>query len=88
MAEEPVAKKRKVNVKRCFITTCPNSSLTDPNKIYFSVPKTAFRAQWIEAVKNGTGVKLVIKSTTSGYYCCEDHFNVSMHTVEILITNA
>lgn len=78
MAEGPPAKKAKINAKRCFVPRCLNSSLIAPNKLYLSVPKSMIpRAKWIEAVELGTGVKLLIKSHTTGYYCCEDHFNVS-----------
>lgn len=86
MSAEPAAgAAAKTFVKRCFVPRCPNTSSNAPNITFFSVPKTASRARWINVIEEATGVKLVITSQKSGHYCCEEHFNVSASLKIIVI---
>lgn len=64
--------------KWCFVPGCKNTS-KNSNKKFVSVPmKEERRLKWFEAV----GRKMYATKTV--FFCCEDHFNVSI--AKILLT--
>lgn len=62
--------------KRCFVPKCMNTSKSNSNKIFISVPTNiTLRKKWFAAVhRNMSEV-----SPKTSFHCCEDHFNVSQN---------
>lgn len=61
--------------KWCFVPGCTNTSKNSPNKIFISVPKNLKRKKkWFAAARRD----LKDVSIKTSFYCCEDHFNVSL----------
>lgn len=62
----------------CFVPRCKNTSRNAPHKIFVSVPATYERkVLWFKAAR-----RALPKSSTK-FYCCEDHFNVSVKTINL-----
>nr|XP_023025212.1 uncharacterized protein LOC111513263 [Leptinotarsa decemlineata]XP_023025213.1 uncharacterized protein LOC111513263 [Leptinotarsa decemlineata] len=60
-----------LEVKRCFVPSCPNTSINS-NKQFIRLPKQdKIRRNWCSAV--GTNISF---SKTSRLYCCDNHFNI------------
>lgn len=58
--------------RRCFVPMCKNTQKITPNKVFVSVPQDKTRRQlWFKLARR------IDEPTSSNYYCCEDHFNVS-----------
>lgn len=57
----------------CFVPQCPNTSKNQPEKVFVCVPKTMdVRKKWF------TVANRLDKPNNSNYFCCEDHFDVSI----------
>lgn len=70
---EIVQSDTKVHYKYCIVPKCTNTTITAPDKRYFTVPKDKkIRAKWCKVMKRKESL-----SEKSVRYCCEDHFNVS-----------
>jgi len=55
---------------------CPNTQIKTPHKIFVQVPAEEKRRElWFKAAHRAD------KPTKSCYYCCEDHFNVSISII-------
>ncbi|XP_072162427.1 uncharacterized protein [Bemisia tabaci] len=63
---------REVNYVYCFVPSCKNTSLSTPDKIFFSVPYGVLRKEWCGAV--GRSPNSLSEKTHRK--CCEDHFNL------------
>ncbi|KAF5296098.1 hypothetical protein FQA39_LY02732 [Lamprigera yunnana] len=62
--------------KYCLVPMCINTSVTSPNKIFFSVPKDPdMRNQWCAIMKREE--KNPPLSSTTSLHCCEDHFDLA-----------
>ena len=65
-------------IKICFVPLCPNTSKSTPEKMFITIPvNPARRKLWLDAV----GKSAVGRNPKSPMFCCQDHFNVSMHPV-------
>ena len=70
---------KKPSYKYCFAPDCKNTSISTPNKNFFTVPRNELkRKAWCEAV----GLKT--KKLRPGSYCCEDHFDVIIFNLMLL----
>lgn len=57
----------------CFVPECKNNEKKCPEKIFVSVPKDNKKPKlWF------TQARRSYQQTSSNFYCCEDHFNVSI----------
>ena len=71
---------KQVFVKRCFVPMCDNNDKTNPDKIFFCLPKDLeMKKKWFKAARR---VDLPSKTI---YFCCQDHFNVSVLFYELMI---
>lgn len=58
--------------KTCFVPLCGNTSIKTPNKKFFQMSANdKIRKKWFESARRSTPGKWK-------YFCCEDHFNVSI----------
>lgn len=63
----------KSNYRGCFVPLCPSTQKLFPNKIFVSLPKDIKeRVIWFRKARRKDD------PTNSNFYCCEDHFNVSI----------
>lgn len=72
----PPPSRRKVRLttykKNCFVTLCPNTSVSTPTKMFITIPiNPARRKLWMDAVG-----KPATKNPKSPLFCCQDHFEV------------
>ncbi|MPC82881.1 hypothetical protein E2C01_077567 [Portunus trituberculatus] len=60
--------------RHCFIPQCKASSITSPHKRFLTVPRNIeLRKLWFRAAqRQGEEV------CRSSFWCCPDHFNVSV----------
>ncbi|GBN71852.1 hypothetical protein AVEN_224915-1 [Araneus ventricosus] len=62
--------------KYCLVPCCTNTTITAPDKLFFSVPKDrSKRDSWTEAMKRDRKKNPAL-STKSIHWCCEDHFSL------------
>ena len=60
--------------KWCVVPQCTNTSKSNPDKLFVSVPKDPKRRKmWLKLARRDP--KSI--SSTSNVFMCEDHFNVS-----------
>lgn len=57
----------------CIVPKCPSTKKRNPEKLFFSVPSGKVRNKWSAVVRR---TKISLKGS---YYCCEDHFDVSIN---------
>lgn len=72
MAENTI--KRKGIYKYCFVPGCMSTTIKNPCKIFVCVPKGEIRKIWIKQVRRDPNETSLI----TPFYCCEDHFDVSI----------
>lgn len=71
--------------KWCFVPCCKNTNLKTPSKIFLAVPRNIeTRRQWAKMARREDADSLV---SVAPWYCCEDHFNVSIMGKEICCKN-
>lgn len=59
--------------KVCFVPLCNSSSVKNPSKLFFNVPKDVnMKKKWFQVAHRE------YLPSTSNFFCCEDHFNVSI----------
>ena len=77
MASNKTTENKKKIIKRCFAPGCDADSNNNPDKLFFKLPDgIEVRREWALAVGR-TGIHTVFHPS-SGIFCCEDHFNVSI----------
>lgn len=58
--------------RSCFVPLCTNTTIRTPQKIFLFVPlDVKLRNKWFQAVRRPN------PKTTTYFFCCEDHFDVS-----------
>lgn len=68
---------KNLTYKYCLVPKCKNTTVTAPEKLFFSVPRDEHvREKWCQVMKRDKQ-KNVKLSSTSPLHCCEDHFSVS-----------
>ncbi|KAL0895461.1 hypothetical protein ABMA27_011581 [Loxostege sticticalis] len=73
---ETVQTDAKVHYKYCIVPKCTNTTVTAPDKHFFTVPKDKkTRDKWCKVMK-----RKEFLSDKSVRYCCEEHFNVEEDT--------
>lgn len=66
--------RRRISFKSCYLPSCKNNTDIVPDKIFFQVPGKN-REEWTKAAG-------IVRKLPAGFlYICEDHLNVSLHTV-------
>lgn len=69
----PINSIKNTSYRTCFVPLCTNTTLKNPSKLFFTVPKDQkLRKKWFQIANRRD------PPTTSRYYCCEDHFDVSI----------
>lgn len=69
--------KRVSNYKYCFVPWCTSTSVSCPDKIFFSVPENdKDRRKWLSLSRRD--LKKSPLSPTTHLSCCEDHFDVTV----------
>lgn len=64
---------KKEYIRKCFVPSCKNSTVTAPNKVFLHVPaKDEVRRHWFLAVGRLSEYRYMPRIA----HCCEDHFNV------------
>lgn len=60
--------------RACFVPFCTNTTKRTPQKVFLNVPKKGERRNlWFRTVR-----RINPQATTTKFFCCEDHFEVSM----------
>lgn len=61
-------------IKYCFVPLCENNNKKCPDKLFVFVPRTEnIRKKWFSVARRADTPNL-----STNYYCCQDHFNVSI----------
>ena len=69
-------KSRATSYRCCFVPKCGNTSKKQPDKVFVCVPKDKkVKKKWFKVSNRLT------KPTDSNYFCCEDHFDVSIFLI-------
>lgn len=63
----------KAEKKICMVPACEASSIDYPDRIFVSVPENKKR-EWLAIV----GAESVYIHPTKRFFCCEEHFDVSV----------
>lgn len=60
--------------RSCFVPLCTNTTKATPDKMFLNVPQDVKRRnKWFQAVHRDN------PQTKSIFFCCEDHFDVSIY---------
>lgn len=60
--------------RSCFVPLCTNTTKATPDKMFLNVPQDVKRRnKWFQAVHRDN------PQTKSNFFCCEDHFDVSIY---------
>lgn len=69
--------------KYCVVPQCKSTTIKTPNKLFIYVPNNKqIRKKWLKLARKDDANRL---STDSRMYFCEDHFDVSIDTMDVLI---
>ncbi|KAJ8674902.1 hypothetical protein QAD02_019542 [Eretmocerus hayati] len=70
-SEDHLQKPKNKSYQWCFVPQCTSTSIKNPDKVFFSMPKDpSIKKKWFSAARRDG------KPTKSNYYCCQDHFNL------------